>query len=119
MKRETKVRIICGVTIAALAVGYVVSSPKNNTIAINVSMRDLVGKVAAEYYGEDVEVNDRFINAYIKTINDSYEDNDHHMSRAYDADSVLVNNNELFELTEWIPALEEVESNMAKVNGLH
>ena len=40
------------------------------------------------------------------------------MSREYEPNSLVLNNDEMFELTEWIPTIEEVKENLGKVKTL-
>ncbi len=102
MKKSTKIKIFSGVAALAIAAGFVLSSPRNvNTVR----------KVVHKIYDEQTDVDDQLVRAYIKTLNDAYEAAGNHMSREYEPGTIIRNNNELFELTEWIPELEEVQAN--------
>ena len=60
------------------------------------SMRELLRDI----YGKSVKINDEFIETYLNTIG---------LQDKYDAYSGDFDNDELFELTEWIPTLDELQ----------
>lgn len=73
-----------------------------------------VREIVESIYGNEIEVDDKFVNAYINTVCNGLEENGNSMSKKYNPDSVIEDRNDLFELTEWIPTLEEVQSNNVK-----
>ena len=116
MKRETKLKLMAGVVVLGLATGYVASSPYNvrlgNELPEYKPVRDAVAKVATYAYGDQVEVDDKFVNAYIATLKKGYEEAGNHMISDYDADSIIYYQNELWEFYDWIPELDEVKANL-------
>ena len=80
-----------------------VNDKENFKHILNVNNNEItVREIVDSIYGDEIEVDDNFVNAYIKTINSN---------RDYNSNSVITNRQELFELTEWIPTIEEVQSN--------
>ena len=112
MKRDTKLKIIASVVALGLSTSYVDLDKKiNDTFDMYLPIKDAI----TDIYGDQVEVDEQFVKAYIKTIEDANKENNHRMSRIYNPDSVLVTNNEAWEFFEWIPTLEEVQDNISKV----
>lgn len=122
MKRGTQLKIMAGVVVLGLAVGYVASSPDNYYLGMELQeaepVREAVTNVAAYAYGDQVKVDDNFINAYLLTIKSSFIDPDNCLIGDFNADSVMFYQNERWQLYEWIPSLEEVEANMEDVKPM-
>ncbi len=116
MKRGTQLKIMAGAVAVGLSVGYVASTPVNYRLGSElqkaVPVREAVASVAAYTYGEQVKVDDRFVNAYLQTIKSGYIDPDECLISDYNADSVMFYQNERWQFYEWIPTLEEVKANM-------
>ena len=104
MKKGTKIKLMSGIAVLTIATGLTVSSPKN------VYVSDIVTQI----YGEEIIVDNQFVNAYIKTISGATEEAGNQMRKEYKPDTIIKDNNDLFELTEWIPTLEEVQENYVK-----
>ena len=116
MKRGTQLKIMAGVVALGLSVGYVASTPINYYLGSElpnpVPVRDAITNVATHTYGDQVKVDDNFINAYLLTVKSSYEDPDQCLIGDYNADSFMFYEEERWQFYEWIPTLEEVEANM-------
>ncbi len=65
-----------------------------------------VKKLLAEIYGPSVTIDDNFVNAYLKTVGMNNKNGE------YNLDSL--DNETFFKLIDWIPSLEEVDSNNKK-----
>ena len=63
--------------------------------------RKTIGDLLHEIYGDSVCVDEDFIRSYLKTVG---------LSDKYDSYSGDFGNDELFELTDWIPTLKEIEN---------
>ena len=105
MERNTKLRVLSGIGVLMVATGLTLSSPENTSIS-KKTVRYLVNKI----YGEETKVDDEFVMAYIEAEMNAYEEAGNHMSKLYNPDYVIANNDEMFELTDWIPTVEEVKS---------
>ena len=68
---------------------------KNKQRQFRKTMRDLLRDI----YGKSVNIDDEFIESYLKTVG---------LSDKYDLYSGDFDNDELFELTEWIPTIDEL-----------
>ncbi len=120
MKRDTKLKIMASAVVLGLATGYVASSPNNYKLGYElkkaISVRDAVAKAASYAYGDQVNVDDKFVNAYLLTLNTGVKDADVNLLGNFNADSVMHYQNEVWQFYEWIPTLKEVESNLDNVN---
>ena len=121
MKRESRLKIMAGVVVLGLATGYVASSPNNYILGYELKkdqpVRDAVAKVVSYAYGDQVKVDDKFVNAYLLTLNNEVKDADVNLLGDFNADSVMHYQNELWQFYEWIPTLKEVEANLDNVNS--
>jgi hypothetical protein len=111
MENKTKVKVLSGLAALALAASYVANAPKKDNRVPEITVKDVVTSI----YGKEIEVDNQFVNAYIETLSNAAKENGVIMSREYEPNSLVLNNNEMFELTEWIPTLEEVKANLDNV----
>ena len=119
MKRETKLKIMTGVVVLGLATGYVASSPNNFYLGRELPeahpVREAVAKAASYAYGDQVKVDDKFVKAYLLTLNSGVQDPDENLLGDFNPDSNMIYQNEVWQFYEWIPTLEEVKANFANV----
>ena len=110
MKRETQLKIIAGTVAIALGTGIVASTDVHDSFDMYLPIKDAIAKI----YGDQVEVDDQFVKAYIKTLNEANRSDDEDRPvREYDEDTVIVTKNQEWEFYEWIPSLEEVQENIS------
>ena len=119
MEKKTKIRIMTGIAVLAVATGLSLSSPQEtymyeNKTRYNETVKELLSKV---YVEEDIEVDDQFVMAYLEAEKNAFEEADNHMSKEYYPESVITSDDEYFELTEWIPTVEEVQAFYSKVKN--
>ena len=114
MENKTKVKVLSGLAALALAASYVANAPKKENRVPEITVKDVVTSI----YGKEIDVDNQFVNAYIETLSNAAKENGVIMSREYEPNSLVLNNDEMFELTEWIPTIEEVKENLGKVKTL-
>ncbi len=119
MKRDTKLKIMTGVVVLGLTTGYVASSPNNFHLGRELPeahpVRDAVANAASYAYGDQVKVDDKFVKAYLLTLNSGVQDPDENLLGDFNPDSIMLYQNELWQFYEWIPTLEEVKANFDNV----
>jgi hypothetical protein len=79
-------------------------------------VRNAVANAASYAYGDQVKVDDKFVKAYLLTLNSGVQDPDENLLGDFNPDSIMLYQNELWQFYEWIPTLKEVESNLDNVN---
>ena len=110
MKRETELKIMAWAFVLGLASGLVSSTSNDDTFEMYLPVKDAVANV----YGDQVEIDDKFVKAYLETITEPNPETDYEFKyiNDYDVDSVIVTNNEAWEFYEWIPSIEEVQAHI-------
>ena len=110
MKRETELKILAWALALGLASGLVSSTSNDDTFEMYLPVKDAVANV----YGDQVEIDDKFVKAYLETITEPNPETDYEFKyiNNYDVDSVIVTNNEAWEFYEWIPSIEEVQAHI-------
>ena len=73
---------------------------ENNVYGSKKKKRETVGSLIAEIYGESACADPDFVSLYLEAQG---------LSQKYNIDSVIDGNDMLFELTEWIPTIEELK----------
>ena len=116
MKRNAELKIMAWALALGLASGLVSSTSNDDTFEMYLPVKDAIANV----YGDQVEIDDQFVKAYIETITETNPETDFEFKyiNDYDEDSVIVTRNEAWEFYEWIPSIEDVQAHIGNSKKL-
>ena len=83
------------------AIGWTARYIQRNKVYEDNSSKYSVLSLLYEIYGDDICIDADFVNLYLNAVG---------VSGKYDINSEITDTNQLFELTDWIPTLEELNN---------